>query len=146
MVSPDDVRNLLARLRGQRFVAKARRLAELCEPATESHGESWMRLRIVDAGLPRPEVQIPVVLGGRELYRLDAGYPELRLGFEYDGEEWHRGAQIAADEARRDDLLHRFGWTVVAATREKVLGARPAIERVVADLIGWAGPVARREW
>ncbi|MDO8107501.1 hypothetical protein Q6348_09875 [Isoptericola sp. b441] len=101
-----------------------------------------------DRGRRAPEARGPDSCGpgGRELYRLDAGYPELRLGFEYDGEEWHRGAQIAADEARRDDLLHRFGWTVVAATREKVLGARPAIERVVADLIGWAGPVARREW
>lgn len=148
LLEPGDVLGRLAPLRGQRFVAKARRLASLCEPASESAGESWMRLRVIDAGLPRPVVQVPIVAGGREVYRLDCGYPELRIGFEYDGVLWHgeTAGQVRADESRRDDLRDRFGWTVVGAGREHVLGARPAVEAVVAELIGWDRPLLRRSW
>lgn len=135
-------------MRGLPHVVKLRRLVDLCEPATESAGESWMRLRIVDAGLPRPQVQIPIVVDGREVYRLDAGYVELRVGFEYDGEEYHlrTAEQALVDGRRRADLLRRFGWTVVGATNENVLGDRPAIETVVGDLIGWGSPLPRRAW
>lgn len=147
LVHPDQVVDALARLSGQRGVARARDLVGLCEPATESAGESWMRLRVVQAGLPRPRVQIPIVVGGRVVYRLDAGYDEVRVGFEFDGEQFHSGpAAQAGDERRRDDLRARFGWTVVGVGREHVLGARPAVERVVADLIGWERPLARRTW
>jgi hypothetical protein len=148
LLTPDAVVDGLGRLGGHRFVAKARRLASFCEPATESAGESWMRLRVLDAGLPRPAVQIPVMAGGREVYRLDCGYPELRVGFEYDGAPWHGQSheQVLADERRRQDLLTHFGWTVVGATSENVLAARPAVELVVAELIGWGRPLARRGW
>ncbi|HMO09996.1 MAG TPA: type IV toxin-antitoxin system AbiEi family antitoxin [Actinotalea sp.] len=112
-LDPAEVAARVETLRGHRGIAQARRLVSLCEPATESHGESWMRLRIVDAGLPRPVVQIPVQTSARTVYRLDAGYEELRVGFEYDGEEFHSSVEAqAADAARRDDLVRRFGWTV----------------------------------
>ncbi len=148
LVEADAVVGRLMPLRGHRHIVKARRLAALCEPATESAGESWMRLRVLDAGLPRPVVQVPIFVGGVEVYRLDCGYPELRVGFEYDGAQWHgqTPAQVRADELRREDLLLRFGWTVIGATSEHVLAARPAVEQVVADLIGWGRPLARRSW
>lgn len=148
MLDPVTLTARLVTMRGLPHVVRLRRLVDLCEPATESAGESWMRLRIVDAGLPRPQVQIPIMVGGREVYRLDAGYVELRVGFEYDGEEYHRRTadQALADERRRADLLRRFGWVVVGATSENVLGARPAIEAVVGDLIGWGNHLPRRSW
>lgn len=134
---------------GHRYVARARRLLGLCEPATESAGESWLRLRVIDAGLPRPRVQIPFLDDhGRELYRLDAGYDEHRVGIEYDGEKFHfrTVGQRQADEARRDDLKRLFGWTVVGFSEENVLASRPAAEVVTADLIGWTRPLLRRLW
>lgn len=148
LVEPDEVVGRLAALRGHRHIAKARHLATLCEPATESAGESWMRLRVLDAGLPRPAVQVPILVGGVEVYRLNCGYPALRVGFEYDGAQWHgqTRAQVRADELRREDLFDRFGWTVVGATSENVLAGRPAIEQVVGELIGWGRPMARRIW
>ncbi len=51
-------------------------------------GESWLRLRIVDAGFPRPVVQIEVLdADGRCVYRLDLGWPDRRLAVEYDGQD-----------------------------------------------------------
>jgi hypothetical protein len=52
LVAPEEVAAEVERWRGRRYVDRARRLADLIEPATESPGESWLRLRIVDAGFP----------------------------------------------------------------------------------------------
>ena len=48
-----------------RGIRQARYLAGLVEPRTESFGESWLRLPIVDAGFPRPTAQVEV-LDGRD--------------------------------------------------------------------------------
>ena len=88
-VPGEDLVPMLVPLRGQRWVARARWLIEHCEPGTESPGESWMRLRIVEAGLPRPQVAIEIRdSDGRLVYRLASGYPEQRVGLEYDGGCW----------------------------------------------------------
>jgi hypothetical protein len=42
------------RWQDRRGYARARRLATSCEPGAQSFGESWLRLRILDAGFPRP--------------------------------------------------------------------------------------------
>lgn len=147
------VPEVLARVRalpGARNIARARQLVEQCEPATESAGESWLRLRLFQAGLPRPEAQITVRdHAGREVYRLDLGYREQRIGIEYDGEEHHfrTSAQQRADTRRREDLARRFGWQVVGVHRGDVLGSRNHLERAVADMIGFDGPLlARQVW
>lgn len=148
-----DPRDLLARSRrmaGARNIARARFVLEQCEPATESAGESWLRLRLVEADLPRPTAQIRIRdRHGREVYRIDMGYPKARVGVEYDGEEFHHrtGAQLMADERRRHDLQTRFGWTVIGVHRGDVLGRRNYLERTVAGLIGFEGIVlGRQEW
>lgn len=148
-----DLRALQARARrlsGARNIARARFVIEQGEPATESAGESWLRLRLVEADLPRPEAQIRVRdASGREVYRIDLGYREARVGVEYDGEAFHHmtGTQVSTDERRRRDLEHRFGWTVVGVHRGDVLGHRNDLERSVAALIGFEGVVlARQQW
>jgi hypothetical protein len=147
-----DLGNLSDRvdaLSGRRHVAQARRLVELCEPKTESFGESWMRLRLIDAGLPRPTVQVSLCdRGGVEIYRLDSGYVEHRVAAEYDGEQFHGRSvdQRRADERRRAAVLARFGWTAIGFTSENVLAARPPVELTVAEMIGWTQPLHRRLW
>ncbi len=80
----------IERFAGHRGAAQARELIGYGEPRTESFGESWLRLRILDAGFPRPTAQVPIVDdAGREVYRIDLGNPTRRVGFEYDGEEFH---------------------------------------------------------
>jgi hypothetical protein len=48
---------------------------------------------------------------GREIYRLDLSWPELRIVVEYYGYAVHAG-RTAEDEARADDLRRR-GWIVL---------------------------------
>jgi hypothetical protein len=44
-------------------IVKARELAALIEPAAESPGESWLRLRMIDAGFTPPVPQIEITDG-----------------------------------------------------------------------------------
>jgi hypothetical protein len=132
--------------RGGRNIARARRLAALCEPLTESFGESWTRLRILDAGFPRPTAQVP--LGeGRVEFRLDLGYPERRIAIEYDGLEFHtERAHRRRDEVRRRKIRDVYGWTVVVVGRGDVLGRSVAFERAVGELLGLEPKVRARRW
>ncbi len=105
LIRPWEVAEVLHRFSGCSGVRVARELVASCEPRAESFGESWLRLRWLDAGFPRPEVQIWVDDGDRRRYRVDLGLRERRLGFEYDGEEHHsERAAITRDEERLQRL------------------------------------------
>jgi hypothetical protein len=133
---------------GVRGIARARRLADLVEPRTESMGESWLRLRIVDAGFPRPVVQIEVLdADGRCVYRLDLGWEDERVAVEDDGEEYHSTPeQLARDRRRREDLERTDGWRVLAVGKGEVLGASLALEKAVGELLGREPQIRRRSW
>jgi hypothetical protein len=147
MIGPDAVRAEVERWRGARFIGRARRLAGFIEPLAESPGESWLRLRILDAGFPRPTAQIWVPREEAGAFRLDLGYEELRKGIEYDGEEFHDGAQQRLhDEWRRNRLDGRHGWTVLGAGKGDVLGTSMALEWSVGDLLGLEPQIRRRPW
>lgn len=61
-------------------------------------------------GLPEPERQIVVRdAAGQAVARLDAGWPDLRLGLEYDSTRWHGPLAWAHDEARHA-ALEALGW------------------------------------
>jgi hypothetical protein len=133
--------------RGDKFVAQARRLIALCEPKTESFGESWLRLRVVDAGFPAPTAQINLPDDASPRWRLDLGYPELKVGLEYDGEKYHSSeGQLAHDEQRRLDCFHSFGWTVHGFTKSHVLGQRMDLELAVGELLSMTPRLPRRLW
>ena len=89
-------------------------LWDLASPRAESAPESWIRILIIQHGFPLPEVNFALLSpGGREIYRLDLAWPELRIALEYDGHAAHVGRE-EHDAAREDDLRHR-GWIVVRA-------------------------------
>ncbi len=77
----------------------------------ESGPELRLLRLLLDAGLPRPEVQHAVEVGGRT-YRLDLAYPEVRLGLEYDGFEFHSGLEAFTSDRRRQNHLIDAGWVI----------------------------------
>lgn len=142
---------MLSRLRdwsGERNVARARRLVRLCDPRSESPGESWTRLRIIDAGFPAPETQVWIRdHEGTGVYRLDLGWSKRRIAIEYDGREFHsRPEHIEHDRRRREDLARRFDWHVVGVGMGEVLGSSLAFERGVGELLGMEPQISRRTW
>jgi very-short-patch-repair endonuclease len=95
-------------------VAHLRRVLDLAEPASESAMETRLRLVLVLAGLPRPQVQVPLYdERGRFLGRPDLHYPEQRLGLEYDGAT-HRSS--LAEDNRRQNRLQDAGYRLLRFT------------------------------
>ncbi len=149
LVAPAGLVGAVERFRGAKGVAQARYLAALVEPRTESFGESWLRLRVVDAGFPRPQVQVEVapVMSGGPPRRLDLGWPKRLVALEYDGERYHSSpAQRMHDEERRRDLEDRFGWRILAVGRGEVLGPSMALEAAIGELLGMEPRLRRRRW
>lgn len=136
LVDLSALRTGLERLAGFEWVVQARELVELSDPRAESPGESWMRLRWIDDGLPRLRLQIPLLDGDREAVRLDSGLEEIRFGLEYDGKEWHGPEQAEHDAARRQLARSRWGWDVLAVGKEHVLGRSHAFEELIARRTG----------
>jgi hypothetical protein len=143
-----DLRCRLEEWAGQRHVRRARRVLELCEPDAESFGESWTRLRLVDAGFPRPEPQIWIYdSDGVGLYRLDMGWRDRRIAVEYDGAEFHSSPeQREADIARRGHLAKEFDWRVVGVDKGDVLGRQLRLELGVGELLSLEPQIRRRLW
>lgn len=117
-VTREDMQRLLPRYFRRRGVLQLRQLIPLADARAESQPESWTRLEIVDAGLPRPELQYWVTVGGRPVFRLDLAYPHAKVAVEYDGREFHEGdEQRQADDRRRTWLRDR-GWVVVVLDKD----------------------------
>ena len=141
-----EVIEYMHRLKGYRWIIQARSLATLIDGRAESPGESWQRLRIHDAGFPPPVPQYEVVDGRGIPRRLDLAYPEVLIGSEYDGREFHtKDADRLHDEERRTDLTERFGWRWVNADRSRIFGPDPTFELELGELLD-IPPILPRRW
>lgn len=134
LVADDELVAGLDRLAGHPWVLQAREIVQLADARAESPGESWLRLRWVDAWLPPPTPQL-WVSDGTERFRLDLARDEERAAGEYDGEQYHGPDALARDEHRRDWLAAR-GWRVVGFRLEHVLGRSRLFEQVMGGLLG----------
>lgn len=121
--SQADVRALLRRYRRRRGVLQLRQLVALLDCRAESQPESWLRWFVVAWGLPLPEPQVWVTVGGVRL-RLDLAYPRARVAVEYDGEEFHSSPEQRAHDSLRRDALRRAGWIVIVVTKADLTGER----------------------
>jgi very-short-patch-repair endonuclease len=94
------------------------RFDELAEPA-ESPMETRLRWLLLQAGLPKPEVQTNLHdSAGRFVGRADLYYPSARLVIEYDGAN-HRDR--LTEDNRRQNHLFRAGYGLLRFTAPDVL-------------------------
>jgi len=112
-----QLRRGLNRYFRRRGVVQARQLVELADPRSESPGESWARLEVLDHGLPAPEPQVWVYEDGRPVFRLDLAWRRRKVALEYDGRDFHGEDRRDHDKARRN-WLREHGWTVVVVRAE----------------------------
>jgi hypothetical protein len=118
-----DAELLAGRYRGRRGLERARVSLDLVDAGAQSPKETWLRLVLVQAGLPRPQTQISVVdeMGGVIAY-LDMGWEDVKVAVEYDGDQ-HRSDRSQYNwDIRRLERLQRRGWIVIRV----VAGDRPA--------------------
>lgn len=145
LVTRKQLMAYIAGLKRYPGIVQARALAALVEPLTESPGESWQRLRLIDAGFPAPEPQY-VVLDRfhRFVARLDHAYLEARVGVEYDGREFHEDdVAERRDGKKREYLCDAMGWRLSVGKKERIFGEDPAFEQEIGSWIG-IPPLPRR--
>jgi very-short-patch-repair endonuclease len=131
----DHVRKELMQLAGGRGTLRAQRACRLANPGSESILESLLRLLLALAGLPPPQVQIPVRHPGG-IYYGDLGYRERKLILEADGREYHtEWPQVMKDMARQN-LLVIDGWTVLRFSWRQVLYQPELVLQTVARALG----------
>lgn len=102
--TPSQICQYGERLKGHPGAALLRELAPVTAPA-ESPMETRLRWLLLEAGLPRPEVQVDLRDdGGQFLGRADIYYPAARLAIEYDGVN-HRD-RLVEDNRRQNGLIN----------------------------------------
>jgi hypothetical protein len=138
LVTIAELARRVRRLKRYPGVVQARDLLRLVDPRAESPGESWLRLRLVDAGFPFPHPQLEVVdHRGRVIARIDLAYPEIKLAMEYDGAAYHSHIDDREhDRGRRDLLTNAYGWRFEPARRDDIFGTDPAYEMRIGKLLG----------
>ena len=120
LVTNTELHAYVAEHPGARGIARLRRVVGLAEPKAESAMETRLRILLVLARLPQPEVQVSVHDDeGRFLGRPDLLYRDERLAIEYDGGN-HRDRLI--DDNRRQNGLIGAGFRLLRFTAADVYG------------------------
>lgn len=130
------------RFRGMRWVTRLRELAPLADGRAASPGESVLRLRWIDCGLPAPEPQVHVWRGGMLIAILDIANEAIRFAAEYDGAEWHTSPEQREHDRTRREAAAREDWLIKPFVAANVFGTRrDCDEQLVQGAIQ-----ARRRW
>lgn len=112
-----DVLRLANRYPGARGNKRARAFIDLMDAGAESPKESWLRLLLVDAGIPRPTTQIRVTDGAMTAF-VDMGWEDLKIGVEYDGDHHRTSRRQFLRDIARIEMLERKGWIIVRVVIE----------------------------
>lgn len=128
------LRELVARHPNLQGIVRAREALELMRIGADSAPESLLRLAMVDAGLPEPQLQVLLRPGDDRSPSADIGYRDRRLAIQYDGGH-HLGAEQTLSDRRRDKNFEAAGWTVMVFGKDDLAdnfdGAVVQIKRVL---------------
>jgi len=138
LFSIEDVLLLAKRYRGARGLKALRAVLPLVDGGSASPQETRLRLLYIDAGLPRPTTQIPIVEGRGRLVRMsDMGWEEFTVVSEYDGEHHQTSRSQYVKDIKSLRKARALGWIVDQVVKED----RPAdiVERARTALVsrGW---------
>ena len=108
-----DVQPLVDRHRGVRGLQQLRKVLDLADAGAESPQETRLRLLYTEAGMRPTQTQIEVFDHGWLVGRIDMGWPEWKVGVQYDGiQHWTDPKQRTKDidqNVEYEDL----GWRMV---------------------------------
>ena len=135
-----DLQRMIDRHKGKRGLRKAKEAIKLVRVGSDSPQETLLRLAIVRAGLPEPELNVPIISeDGTRHHEPDLSYRKYRIGIEYEGEHHGEEGQIVRD-IDRSERYAALGWTEVRISKRHMLNdAKPAIAKIRTALIqaGW---------
>ncbi|MDR7084599.1 hypothetical protein J2X01_003910 [Arthrobacter ginsengisoli] len=140
LCSLGDLQRMIDRHKGKRGIRRAREALELIRVGSDSPQESLLRLAMVRAGLPEPELNVPIIDdAGTQHHEPDLSYRKYRIGIEYEGELRGDEGQIVRD-ITRSERYTALGWTEVRLSKRHMHNdAKAAVAKVRAALVqaGW---------
>jgi hypothetical protein len=102
---------------GRRRGVQSLRLAlDLVRYGSLSPQESRLRLALLDAGLPEPQLNYRVQDAGRTIAMIDLAYPLHRVAIEYLGDHHRTERATYHDDIHRRELLVDRGWSPIYVT------------------------------
>lgn len=125
---------------GVRHAKLLSRAANLADPGSASAQESLFRVGMIDAGLPRPELNKDIIEQGGWIGCGDFVWEKYRVIADYDGEHHEGAGQRHQDAATRNDYA-AHGWRHVVITKAMTRRTHVAVG-FVADALrqrGWRG-------
>ncbi len=104
-----DVMPLFERYQGARGVRRARVALALMDAGAQSPKETWLRMVLLDAGLPRPRTQVEVSDGFSRAF-LDLGFDEPKVGLDFEGDQHRTDRPQFVHDIGRYEMIDRQGW------------------------------------
>jgi hypothetical protein len=144
LTTRDALGQLLLERSGSVGVDRARRALHLVREGAWSRPETLVRLLLVGAGLPEPELNVPLRTVDGGILIPDLAFREFRVAVEYNGAH-HDEVERKAKDLRRMNDYAELGWSVVNVDRfELVRTPSAVVSRVIRRLRerGWAGAAA----
>jgi hypothetical protein len=138
--TPDAIVTYLAARPRTRGIVRAREAAGLVRLQVDSPQETRLRLLIVDAGLPEPEVNRPAFDEAGEWIGIpDLGYHVERIAVQHDGEVHWSNVRRWRQDVVRDEAFRDAGWIVLRTVAEDVRQPARFLTRLTRSLRerGW---------
>jgi hypothetical protein len=135
--SVDAVHALARRHKGARGVRKSTAVLALVDGGAMSPRETWLRLLLLDAGLPKPATQLPLLRGRGLVAIFDLGWEDYKVAAEYDGDYHRIDRRRFVKDINKLGIAEDEGWIVIRVVSEH--RPRDIVSRVYRGL-------ARRGW
>jgi hypothetical protein len=116
-VTACDALALAERYPKARGLRRSKVALNLMDPGAQSPKETWLRLVLIDSGLPAPRTQIRVTDGINEAF-MDMGYDEPMVGLDYDGQHHSVDRRRYVYDIGRAELIEREGWIDIHVVAE----------------------------
>lgn len=130
-----DATALIDRYPRARGIRCATESLVLMDGGAQSPRETWLRLLLIDSGLPPPRTQIEVTDGVNRAF-IDMGYDEPKVGLDYEGEHHSLQRDTYVYDIGRFELIERVEWIDIKVVAEH---SRGYIRHRVFDALGRRG-------
>jgi hypothetical protein len=120
-VTTANISSLAAKHPRARGLPRARIAFALMDAGAQSPKETWLRLVLIDGGLPAPRTQIRVTDGVSEAF-IDMGYDEPMVGLDYEGVHHSENRGQYVYDIGRTELVERRGWIDIRVVSEHSRG------------------------
>ena len=115
--TPGEFQHLLTWGYRRRGMAAVRLAVPILDGGAESPAESWVRVLLLDDGLPAPVCNLDIHVEGQWIARVDMAWPRARVIVEYDG-SGHLDERQRRRDAERLNALQAAGWLVIVLTAD----------------------------